>query len=68
VKLPLLSGSTVVVVDAPEDAVVLQPPPPGEAVADVRAALRDALRFPLAGQPLTAMAPRGGSATIVVST
>ena len=65
-KLPLLSGSSIVVVDAPEDAVILRPPPPGEAVADVRAALRDALRFPLAGQPLTAMAPRGGRATIVV--
>ena len=65
-KLPLLSGSSIVVVDAPEDAVILRPPPPGEAVADVRAALRDALRFPLAGEPLTAMAPRGGRATIVV--
>ena len=51
-KLPLLCGTSVVVVDAPEDAVVLRPPPPGEAMADVRAAVRDALRFPLAGQSL----------------
>jgi hypothetical protein len=55
-----------VVVDAPDDAVVLRPPPPGEPIADVHAALRDALRFPLAGEPLAALAPRGGRATIVV--
>ena len=54
------------VVDAPDDAVVLRPPPPGEPVADVRAAIRDALRFPLAGRPLPALATRGGRATIVV--
>jgi hypothetical protein len=65
VRLPLLSGSSVVVFDAPEDAVVLRPPPPGEPI-DVRAAIRDALRFPLAGEPLAALAPRGGRATIVV--
>jgi Lactate racemase N-terminal domain len=56
----------VVVVDAPDDAVVLRPPPPGEAVADVRAAVRDALRFPLAGEPLEALVRRGSRATIVV--
>src|SRR2546430_8463390 len=66
VKLPLLSGSSVVVVDAPDDAVVLRPPPPGEPLDDVRAAIRDALRFPLAGEPLAALARRGGRATIVV--
>jgi len=65
-KLPLLSGSRVVVVDAPDDAVVLRPPPPGEPVADVRAAIRDALRFPLAGRPLATLATRRGRATIVV--
>jgi Lactate racemase N-terminal domain len=65
-KLPLLSGSSVVVVDAPADAVVLRPPPPGEPLDDVRAAIRDALRFPLAGEPLVALARRGGRATIVV--
>jgi Lactate racemase N-terminal domain len=65
-QLPLLFGTRVVVVDAPDDAVVLRPPPPGEQVADVRAAIRDAFRFPLAGDPLEALVTRGGRATIVV--
>jgi hypothetical protein len=65
-KIPLLSGSRLVVVDAPDDAVVLRPPPPGEPVADVRAVIRDALRFPLSGRPLPEAATRGGRATIVV--
>jgi hypothetical protein len=65
-KLPLLSGSSVVVIDAPEDSVVLRPPPPGEPVADVSAAVRDALRFPLAGEPLEALAAGARRATIVV--
>jgi hypothetical protein len=66
VRVPLLSGTSLVVVDVPKNGVVLRPPPPVESNADVRAAVRDALRFPLAGQPLTALAPRGGRATIVV--
>jgi hypothetical protein len=65
-QLPLLFGTRVVVVDAPDDAVVLRPPPPGEQMADVRAAIRDAFRFPLAGDPLEALVTRGGRATIVV--
>jgi hypothetical protein len=65
-RLPLLFGTRVAVVDAPDDAVVLRPPPPGEPIADVRAAIRDALRFPLAGEPLEALARPGGRATIVV--
>src|SRR6266496_226786 len=48
------------------DGVVLRPPGPVEAVADVGAAVRDALRFPLAGQPLGALVSRGGRATILV--
>ena len=48
-RLPMLSGSRVAVVNAPDDAVVLRPPPPLEAIADVAAAVRDALRFPLSG-------------------
>jgi Lactate racemase N-terminal domain len=63
----MLAGSRLVVVSAEDDAVVLRPPPPADAVVDVRAAVRDALRFPLAGEPLEALVPRsGGRATIVV--
>jgi hypothetical protein len=65
-RVPLLFGTRLTVVDVPDDAVVLRPPPPGEGVADVRAAVRDALRFPLAGEPLEALVTRGGRATIVV--
>jgi len=65
-RVPLLFGSRLVVVDVPDEAVVLRPPPPGDQVADVRAAVRDALRFPLAGEPLEALVTRGGRATIVV--
>ncbi|MBD0329800.1 MAG: DUF2088 domain-containing protein [Thermoleophilia bacterium] len=65
-RVPLLAGSRVVVAEAGDDDVVLQPPPPGPAVADVAAAVRDALRFPLAGPPLEALATRGGRATVVV--
>ena len=35
-------------------------------MADVGAAVRDALRFPLAGQPLEALVTRGARATVVV--
>jgi hypothetical protein len=65
-RIPLLSGTRAVVVDAPDDAVVLRPPAPGEAIVDIGAAVRDALRFPLAGQPLETLATPGGRATIVV--
>ena len=65
-RVPLLFGTRLTVAEAPDDAVVLRPPPPGEPVADVRAAVRDALRFPLAGDPLEALVTRGGRATIVV--
>jgi len=65
-RVPLLFGTRLSVVDVPDDAVVLRPPPPGETTADMRAAVRDALRFPLAGDPLEALVTRGGRATIVV--
>jgi hypothetical protein len=65
-RVPLFFGTRLTVASVPDDAVVLRPPPPGEAVADVRAAVRDALRFPLAGSPLEALVTRGGRATIVV--
>src|SRR5437870_7125903 len=65
-RIPLLSGTRLVIASAPDNAVVLRPPPPGEAIADVAAAVRDALRFPLAGEPLETLVRRGGRATIVV--
>jgi Lactate racemase N-terminal domain len=66
-KVPLLAGTRLVVVSPEDDAVTLRPPPPAEAIADVRAAVRDALRFPLAGPPLEALVPRSATrATIVV--
>ena len=65
-RIPLLAGSRIAIVNADEDARLLTPPPPREAIADVGAAVRDALRFPLSGEPLEALVPRGGSATLVV--
>src|SRR5204863_348618 len=64
-RVPMLSGSRLVVVTAEDDALVLRPPPPANAVADVGAAVRDAVRFPLAGQPLEALVPHGGPAALV---
>ena len=65
-RIPIPSGSRVAVVSAPDDAVVLRPPPPSEAIGDVGAAVRDALRFPLSGSPLEALVTRGGNATVLV--
>ncbi|HEV3480611.1 MAG TPA: lactate racemase domain-containing protein [Gaiellaceae bacterium] len=65
-RVPLLAGSRLRVVEPPDDAVVLRSPAPREALADVGAAVRDALRFPLAGRPLEEVVRRGGRATIVV--
>jgi hypothetical protein len=65
-RLPLLAGTRVPVLNAPEASIVLRPPSPREAIADIGSAVRDALRFTLSGPPLEALAPRGGRATIVV--
>ncbi|HWH54176.1 MAG TPA: lactate racemase domain-containing protein [Gaiellaceae bacterium] len=65
-RVPMLAGSRLTIVNAPDDAVILRPPAPGEAIADVAAAVRDALRFPLVGEPLEALVTRGGRATVVV--
>jgi Lactate racemase N-terminal domain len=65
-RVPLLAGSRVAIVTTGDDDVVLAPPPPRAPVADVGAAVRDALRFPLAGEPLEALVTRGGRTTIVV--
>src|SRR5262249_25170753 len=66
-RVPMLAGTRLVVVPAEDASLALRPPPPAEGIADVRAAVRDALRFPLAGEPLEALVPRrGGRATLVV--
>ncbi len=65
-RIPLLSGSRLTIASAPDGAEILRPPAPGQAIADVAAAVRDAFRFPLSGEPLEALARRGGRATIVV--
>ena len=65
-RIPIPSGSRVTVVNAPEDAVVLRPPPPSEAIGDIGTAVRDALRFPLSGSPLEALVTRGGNVTLLV--
>src|SRR5918994_208671 len=66
VRIPIPSGSRIAVVSVPDDALGLRPPAPSEAIADVGAAVRDALRFPLSGAPLEALVTAGGRATIVV--
>ncbi|HEY3543325.1 MAG TPA: lactate racemase domain-containing protein [Gaiellaceae bacterium] len=65
-RVPLLSGTRLVLANAPDDAVILRPPAPREGVADTAAAVRDAVRFPLEGDGIEALARRGGRATIVV--
>jgi hypothetical protein len=54
-----------VVAGAPDDALVLRPPPPGRET-DAEAATIEALRFPLAGEPLESLARGAARATIVV--
>ena len=65
-RVPLLAGSGVAVLNVPDDAVVLRPPPPGQVVADVAAAVREALRFPLEGPPLEELVRGASRVTIVV--
>ena len=64
-RVPLISGSRLVVATVPADAQVLRPPRPGRAT-DVVAATCEALRFPLDGEPLEALAADASRATIVV--
>lgn len=65
-RLPLLSGSSVHAVDLPEAGQLLAAPPPLDAIGDIEAAVRDALRFPLDGPSLEQAAARRARATIVV--
>ena len=65
-RVPILSGSRVVVCPVDDEDVVIRPPPPPARTVDTSPAVRDALRFPLSGPPLGALATRGTRATIVV--
>ncbi len=65
-RIPLLADSRLVVAEAGEDDVVLWPPEPRKTLADVGAAVREALAFPIAGEPLERLVTRGGTATLVI--
>ena len=65
-RLPLLSGSRVPLVSVDEGALLLAPPAPLASLTNVPAAVGEALRYPLSGPTLPAVAPRGGRAVIVV--
>ena len=65
-RVPLLAGSRIAVVDVPDDGTILRPQLPGDAIADVGAAVREALRFPLAGEPIDALARAAATATVVI--
>lgn len=65
-RVPLPSGSRLPLVTLPDDALLLAPPRPLDPIADVEAAVAEALRYPLAGPSLDQVAPRGGRATIVL--
>ena len=60
-RIPLLADSRVVVAEPGDDDVILRPPAPREALDDVQAAVREALRFPLGGPPLEELVTRGGT-------
>ena len=65
-RLALLSGSRVPVVTVPDDAVLIRPPPPLDPIADVGAAVEEALRYPLSGAPLPELAGSARRVTLVV--
>jgi hypothetical protein len=66
IRVPLLAGERVSVVEIPDDGVAIRPPAPREAIDDVAAATREALAFPLQGEPLERLVTRGGTATVVI--
>lgn len=65
-RLPLLADARIVVAEPAERDIVLRPPRPRETLKDVPQAVRDALAFPLSGEPLERLATRGGTATLVI--
>jgi hypothetical protein len=56
----------MLVADAAPPDIVLWPPAQREALDDVAQATRDALAFPLAGEPLERLVTKDGSATLVI--
>jgi len=65
-RVPLLADTRIVVAEPGADDVVLRPPAQREVLDDVPQAVRDALAFPLAGEPLERLVTRGGTATLVI--
>jgi hypothetical protein len=65
-RVPLLSGSRIVVVPVDDEDIIIRPTPPPARFIDTAAAVRDALRYPLSGEPLSALVRRGGTATVIV--
>jgi len=65
-RIPLLADTRIVVAEPGDGDVVLRPPPERDRLADPAQAVRDALAFPLQGEPLERLATRGGTATIVI--
>jgi hypothetical protein len=65
-RVPLLYDTRLVVAEAGDEDVVLRPHAPREVLDDVAQAVRDALAFPLAGEPLDRLVTRGGTATVVI--
>ena len=62
----MLSGPRVVLVPARDGDLLIRPPHPPEHVVDAGAAVRDALRYPLAGEPLDSIVRGRARAAIVV--
>jgi hypothetical protein len=65
-RVPLLADARIVVAEPGEEDVVLRPPRPRDTLNDVPQAVRDALAFPLAGEPLERLVRRDGTATLVI--
>jgi Lactate racemase N-terminal domain len=65
-RVPLLADSRLVLAETGPDDVVLRPPPPPDALDDVPAAVREALHYPLAGEPIEKLVTQGGTATVVI--
>jgi hypothetical protein len=68
VRAPILYGSRLVVATADDGVVVAPPAPPESSIADVGAAVRDALRFPLSNDSLESIVPRQGRVTLLAET